>query len=141
MGVVRILIVEDDFQTADYLNLLLSQNGYLVTDIVGTGEEAVRVALKTKPDLILMDIKLGGVIDGNTACERIKRSIDIPIIFVSAYGEERVIEQAMLCGPSAFIVKPSKSKTLITDIEKALSNMSLNNGVNNATIKHFTKPN
>jgi CheY-like chemotaxis protein len=120
MGAARILVVEDDYGTADFLNLLLSQNGYCVTDIVATGEEAIDVARCTHPDLILMDIKLKGDIDGITACEQIKKSFDIPVIFVSAYGDKEMIDRAMQCNPSGYIVKPFKVFQLIREVEKAL---------------------
>jgi CheY-like chemotaxis protein len=120
MGVARILIVEDDNETADFLNLLLSKNGYCVTDVVATGEGAVVVALNTHPDLILMDIKLNGNIDGIMAREQIKKSSDIPVIFVSAYGDKDVIDRAMQTKPAGYVVKPFKKEQLITEIKKAL---------------------
>ncbi|HTG80985.1 MAG TPA: response regulator [Geobacteraceae bacterium] len=121
----RILIVEDDGNTADFLNLLLSQSGYHVTDIVHSGEDAIREALLTKPDLVLMDIKLGGHLDGIESCEQIKKSTDIPIIFVSAHSEEVVVERVMQSGASAYILKPFKNKQLIAEIDKALKQRKL----------------
>jgi CheY-like chemotaxis protein len=120
MGVARILIVEDDYETADFLNLLLSKNGYCVTDVVATGEEAIDIAICSHPDLIVMDIKLKGEIDGITACDRIKKSFDNPVIFVSAYGDKDMIDRAIQCKPSGYIVKPFRKEQLINEVEKAL---------------------
>ena len=142
MNVARILIVEDDFETADFLNLLLSQNGYCVINVVGTGEEAIDTALRTSPDLMLVDIKLRSHLDGIAACEQIKKSIDIPFIFVSAHTEKDVIARALRSGPSGYIVKPFTCKHLMTQIENALRKKILpfENEVEHAFDNQFSRP-
>jgi CheY-like chemotaxis protein len=102
------------------MTIVLSKEGYCVTDIASTGEEAVEIALKNQPDLILMDIRLRGKMDGITAYEQIKKTIDIPVIFVSDYADENIIARVTLCNPSGFIVKPFKIVQLIKEVGKAL---------------------
>ena len=121
MGVARILIVEDDFETADYLNLLLSRHGYCVTKIVETGEDAVYAALNSRPDLVLMDIMLRGKIDGIRACDQIKKAANIPVLFVTAYADKCTIEAAMQTNPHGCIFKPFKCAQLINEVEMALA--------------------
>src|SRR6266567_1784052 len=120
IDIPRILIVEDNKTIADCMKIMLSQAGYCVADIVASGEEAVDIARKTLPDLILMDIKLWGELDGITAYEQIKKTIDIPVVFVSAYADEDVIARAMQSKPSGYIVKPFKAVQLIGEVEKSL---------------------
>ena len=73
----RILIVEDERMIATIIKEVLTKKGYCITDIVATGEEAVEISLETRPDLILMDIKLKGKMDGITAYEQINKTVDI----------------------------------------------------------------
>ena len=120
MDIPRILIVEDESTIAILMKEMLSNAGYCVTDIIATGIEAVETAIKTAPDLILMDIKLKGMLEGIIAYEQIKKSVDIPVIFVSAYADEDIIARATQCKPSGYIVKPFKCAQLIKEVEKAL---------------------
>jgi CheY-like chemotaxis protein len=121
MEKAKILIVEDDKSNAELMKLLMFQNGYGICDVVATGEDAVDVAQKIHPDLILMDISLQGSIDGIMACEMIRKTNYIPLIYVSAYGDTDIHSKAMATKPNAFIEKPFKSKLLIEAVEMALS--------------------
>ena len=125
MRVARILIVEDDYSTADYMNLVLSTHGYNVICIVETGEDAITKTLGTRPDLIIMDIKLMGRMDGITTYKQIKKSVNIPIIFVSAYGDDNTIDRAMQCNPNGYLVKPFRMFQLINEVETALEKQDL----------------
>lgn len=126
IGKPNILIVEDERTIANIISVMLSAEGYCC-DIVATGEEAVGIALNTHLDLILMDIKLRSGIDGIMACNQIKSSLDIPIIFVSAYGDQNIIDQALQCDPSGYILKPFKYRQLINEVKKALEGHKLDN--------------
>jgi CheY-like chemotaxis protein len=116
----RILIVEDEITIAVIIKEMLAVNRYCLTDFAATGEEAIEIAFKTLPDLILMDIRLSGKMDGIIAYEQIKKTVDIPVIFISAYAEEEKIARASICNPSGYIVKPFKLDQLIKEVEKAL---------------------
>ena len=98
----RILIVESQKTIARIISLMLSSKRYCC-EIVATGDEAVDVALKTRPDLILTEIKLDGEIDGITVCEQIKAIADIPVIFISVCGEKEIVERANRCNPCGYI--------------------------------------
>ena len=121
MDKAKILIVEDEKSIAKVMKLMLYQVGYCICDVVETGEEAVDIALEKRPDLILMDIKLQGSIDGIMACNEIKKLADIPLIYVTAYADQDTYAKAMATYPNAFIVKPFRGKELIEKIELALS--------------------
>jgi CheY-like chemotaxis protein len=82
----RILIVEDEIVSAMFIRSVVEQIGYGVTAIVATGEEAIEAALSERPDLILVDVRLTGTINGIVAARRIKDLTGIGSIIVSAYG-------------------------------------------------------
>jgi two-component system, response regulator PdtaR len=116
----KILIVEDDSCAAICTKAILSKLGYLITNIVATGQEAVGNALNSLPDLILMDIKLRGEMDGITAYERIRETVEIPVVYVSSFTDQDVIDRANLTKPSGYILKPYSVAELIESIELAL---------------------
>lgn len=122
----QILIVEDVSMISDYMGLILSQHGYRISGVVVSGEEAVVAALRTRPDLVLMDIKIGGVVDGITAAAMIREKSDIPIIYVTAYTDQAVIDRAMSTKSSAYLRKPFKGNELVGMVRKTLERDTAN---------------
>ncbi len=116
----RILIAEDEAIVAEDLALTVQDLGYQVVGKVSTGLSAIQTAEESKPDLILMDIKLGGEIDGIQASEQIRLLFDIPVIFLTAYAETDVISRAKVTEPYGFLAKPFSYHILKTTIETAL---------------------
>jgi CheY-like chemotaxis protein len=119
----RILIVEDMSMIADFMALILNRHGYQVTGICATGEEAVKAACSLHPDLILMDIKLEGFVDGIEAADSIRRNHNIPVVFVSAHTEAAIISRAMATGANGYLIKPFKGKDLLSALERALGSI------------------
>ncbi len=118
----QILIVEDEIIVAEDLKEILEGMGYRVTGIAGTGTEAVDLAGRLRPDLILMDIVLdSSEIDGIEAAERIRRKSDIPVIYVTAFADDATLDRAKATGPTGYIIKPYNERDLRTAIELALS--------------------
>ncbi|HJN85499.1 MAG TPA: response regulator [Patescibacteria group bacterium] len=72
MNKVNVLIVEDDISTAKLIDKILTESGNLVSDIAVSGEEAAKKAEKNEPDIVLMDVELGGAMDGIETVEKIK---------------------------------------------------------------------
>ena len=116
----RILIVEDEGILAEDLGLSLENLGYLVTGKVSTGREAVKLAEKLRPDLILMDIKLQGDIDGIEAADRIRTRLDIPVVYLTGYAEEDVSERAKRTEPYGYLGKPISLSELRSTLDTAL---------------------
>jgi PAS domain S-box-containing protein len=117
----RIMVVDDEAiitsQMEDYLKML----GYDVAGIANSGEEAIDLAKKVHPDLILMDIVMRrNKIDGITTSEIIKKEFDIPVIFMTAYGGDKILERVKSAEPVGFIVKPFQENELKVAIEMAL---------------------
>jgi AmiR/NasT family two-component response regulator len=117
----RILIVDDEIIIARELEARLQSMGYDVVDIASSGHEAIRIAMEMQPDLILMDIVLKGEIDGIEAATEIRRRIQVPIIYLTAYTDGTTVERARATEPSGYIVKPFSESELNASIEIALS--------------------
>ncbi len=120
MKKVRILIVEDEAIIAMEIESQLQSLGYEVTSIVDTGEEAIAKAEEDKPDLILMDIRIKGEMDGIKAAEEIRNRFGIPVIFSTAYLDEERIERAKITMPFGYVLKPIQERDLKVTIEMAL---------------------
>lgn len=123
MDVKKILIVEDEFITSKDLKEMLTEMGYQVCDIAATGEEAILKAKNHQPDLILMDIMLRGKMTGIEASKTINKTLDVPIIYLTAYSDKKTFEKAKDTEPSSYIVKPvTNENDLRTTIELTLHN-------------------
>ncbi len=117
---IRILIVEDEIIIANDIKIRLQNMDYAITSIVNTGEEAVKKADQERPDLILMDIQLKGRMDGIDAAELISSSLNIPVIFLTAYADEKKLERAKSAMPYGYILKPFQDRIIKIAIEMAL---------------------
>jgi PAS domain S-box-containing protein len=119
-GKARILIVEDEAIIAKDIKRRLEKHGYEVPSIVSTGIRAIRQAEKEKPDLILMDIVMPGDIDGIDAAKFIRAAHDIPIIYLTAYADEAILERAIPTEPFGYVTKPFEDSELCRTIEMGL---------------------
>jgi CheY-like chemotaxis protein len=120
MSKTRILVVEDEAIVGMGIKQKLEDLGHEVLDIVFTGEDAVKRALETKPDIILMDIVLKGDMDGIEAASKIRDHLDVPIIYLTAYSDEDVLNRARITEPYGYILKPFKKSEVNANIEMAL---------------------
>lgn len=120
MNKASVLIVEDEKIVAKDIELSLKKLGHKVLGSVTTGEEAIKMALKLKPTVILMDIMLKGEITGIRAAKRILKKMDVAIIYLTAYADENTLEKAKVTQPYGYIIKPFKEIDLQTTIEIAL---------------------
>ncbi|MDP8267670.1 MAG: response regulator [Candidatus Tenebribacter davisii] len=109
---LKVLVVEDEMFTAKNLCKELLDLDVEALKPVATGEEAVEVALKEIPDLILMDIKLADKMDGIEAARKIKERSGIPIVFMTGYATEYIQEQAQEVNCLEFFEKPISIKDL-----------------------------
>jgi len=116
---VSIIIVEDEAVTAMFMEVKLRRMGYNVLRCISTGEEAIGYAAEHRPDLILMDIRLAGKMDGIEAAERIKAGAESPVrfIFTTGYSGTDCRERAFRLDPAGFLVKPVNIAELVSIIE------------------------
>jgi PAS domain S-box-containing protein len=120
MAKAQILIVEDNNIVAMELRDRLQSLGYTVAAVASSGEEAIEKAAETRPDLILMDIKLKGDVDGVEAAEGIRARFDIPVLYLTAYLDENTLQRAKITEPYGYILKPFEERGLHSTIEIAL---------------------
>ena len=120
----KILIVEDETVCALSLQRILKSLGYETVQITTTGEEAIVLARSEKPDVVLMDINLGAGMDGIQAAEKILLEFGIPVIFMTGYYDEEIIEKATHVNPSAILRKPLDIKMLLSAVKSAIEKTS-----------------
>ena len=116
----RILIVEDDAILTAHMEESLINLGYEVAGLAATGEDAVRLALERKPDAIIMDIRLRGEMTGIEAAEEIRKTADIPIVYLTAYTDEILLQHAKLTEAYAYLAKPVRERELRASLEMAI---------------------
>lgn len=117
----RILLVEDEVIVAMTIEESLTSLGYEVIGTVDDGFSAIDLAEKKNPDLILMDIRIQGDLDGIETVEKINENKDIPVIFLTAHSDEETLSRMLKTYPYGFLVKPFREKELYANIEAALA--------------------
>jgi CheY-like chemotaxis protein len=117
----RILIVEDEAICAEDLREILEQSGYSVCSIFSSGEQAVAGFPGLQPDLVLMDIGLGGEIDGIQAAAQITSRFPVPVVFLTAYHDTETLARATATNPYGYLVKPLEKETIRTTLQVALA--------------------
>ncbi|MBU1228888.1 MAG: response regulator [Proteobacteria bacterium] len=121
----RILLAEDESVIALQLEELIAAAGYEVVGLAGTAAEAVRLATSLRPDLVLMDIVMpvepDQEMDGIDACAVIQRELHIPVVLLTAHGEEQFLRRARTALPSAYLLKPCQNAQIRAAVEVALA--------------------
>jgi CheY-like chemotaxis protein len=120
MQPATILVVEDELIVAMDLQGQLIAMGYSVPAVAITGQGALEKTAKIHPDLVLMDIRLKGDMDGIEAAEQIRASHGVPVVYVTAYSDEDTLARARITEPRGYIVKPLNERTLCSTLERAL---------------------
>ncbi len=116
----RILIVEDEVIIARDVENKLKGLGYDTLPIISSGEEAIAMAGECSPDLILMDIVLNGDMDGIEATDCISKRFDIPVVYLTAYADDKTLERAKVTDPFGYMIKPFSEKELHSAVEMAI---------------------
>jgi diguanylate cyclase (GGDEF)-like protein/PAS domain S-box-containing protein len=117
----RVLIVDDQQEVAELVGTMLEFSGYEVAGIFQSGEEAVAKTAEVKPDLVLMDVHLGGRIDGISAVRELREQLDVPVIYMTGLTDEETVERAHDTNPFGFLVKPFEAYELALNTELALA--------------------
>jgi PAS domain S-box-containing protein len=115
----KLMLVDDEVVIISQLEEIVVAKGYEVIGMATSGKEAIEMAKDVRPDLILMDIMMPGEIDGITAAEQIKTETDIPVIFLTAYSEQELVDRAKCVEPLGYILKPFQERQITTAIEIA----------------------
>jgi PAS domain S-box-containing protein len=120
MAKAEILIVEDDGIVAKDIQNRLKSLGFGASTMVPSGEEAIIEVGEKAPDLVLMDIMLKGEMNGTEAAEQIRSQFNIPVVYLTAYTDEEVLNKAKVTEPFGYIIKPFEDRELNAAIEIAL---------------------
>ncbi|WFN35563.1 response regulator [Methanogenium sp. S4BF] len=115
----RILIVEDEVIVAMTLEDVLQKLGYQVAGAVTNGPDAIQMAGEVMPDLVLMDIRLDGSMDGIEAATRISSLYSIPVVYLTAHSDQATLSRAIQTQPYGYLLKPFRERDLYTTIEMA----------------------
>jgi CheY-like chemotaxis protein/DNA-binding PadR family transcriptional regulator len=116
----KILIVDDEAIIILQLEKRLRSMGYTIAGMAASGEDAVDIARHTQPDLVLMDIVMPGKMDGIEAAKIISGELDIPVVFVTSFADDTIIEKAKSVRPYGYIMKPFNVLEIKAAIEVAL---------------------
>lgn len=115
-----ILVVEDEVIIAEDLADKVRRFGYEVGPVCVSGEQAIETAGRLRPDLVLMDIRLAGDLDGVEAANAIRHRFDLPVIYLTAHADAATLTRAKLTEPSGYILKPFDEQILSIQLELAL---------------------
>lgn len=118
----RILVVEDNNIVLQDICARLEKLGYAIAGTARSGREAVEKSSGAAPDLVLMDIKLRGEMDGVEAAAIIRAEQDLPVVYLTAYADETTLSRAKITEPFGYILKPFDETTLHTNVQIAISN-------------------
>ena len=116
----RILIVEDELIVAADIASRLVRMGYQVVGQTDTAQDALQLAAKLLPDLVLMDIRLHGAADGVGAADEIRNRYRLPVVYLTAHADEATLQRAKVTEPFGYVLKPFEERELRTALEMAL---------------------
>ena len=131
----KLMVVDDDVCIVMYLKERLEKMGYEVVGTASSGESARNMAEQCRPELILMDIKMPGKLDGIEAAEMIINEMNIPIIFITGYVDDKFVNRAKRIGSYGYLIKPLEEGQVNASIEIALSKKGLEGKLQQARLK------
>jgi CheY-like chemotaxis protein len=121
----RALIVEDETLIAEELKERLERFGFYVIAAVDSAEEGIQIATTERPDLVLMDVRLRGEMDGVQAAAEIRQRVDVPVIYLTAYSDHVTLDRAKHTEPYGYVLKPFHERELQVTIELAMHRHAL----------------
>jgi PAS domain S-box-containing protein len=139
MKPVEVMIVEDEAIVGIDIQENLVNFGYKVVGISSSGEAAIEDAIKNRPEIILMDIQLNGKMNGIETAKQIKEKLGIPVIYLTAYGDDKTLSKALEASPSGYLLKPFVPRELHTSIQTALHKNSTDKETKLARLSYIQK--
>jgi PAS domain S-box-containing protein len=136
---VSILIVEDESLIALELKKKLEEVGYTVATIVDNALDALLSVERLRPDLVLLDIRLRGPVDGIETGDRIRRQFQIPVIFVTAHADRETLDRARTAAPFGYLVKPFRDVNFRAPIEMALQRHKMERELQDSETRLLTR--
>jgi len=121
---IKIYIVEDIAISRMSLETMLQENNYEVSGSAATAKTAWEEIQETPPDLILLDINLAGQKNGVWLAQQVRKYLDIPIVYLTAFGDQQTLKEVLDTKPNGYLMKPYQEPTLLTTINIALHNFT-----------------
>ena len=118
---IKVVIVEDERLVAQDIAQILRDEEYIICAIASDGETAIKKILEFSPNLVLLDIRIKGEIDGIDVAKFIQSYCDTPIVYLSAFSDSETLQRAQLTNPMGYVVKPFRSEQLLATIMIALT--------------------
>ena len=116
----KVLIVEDEPLIALSLGDVLTLAGFEVVGVAARVSDGLTIAQSTPPDVAILDVRLAGKRDGIEGAVQLRRILDIPVVFLTAQGDEDTWARAALLNPAGYFVKPVHSEQTVAALHKAL---------------------
>lgn len=138
MSEARIMVVEDERIVAEDIKESLQSMGYTVASVARSGKMAIKMVEENRPDLVLMDIVLKEKMDGIEAAKQIRSRFNIPVVYLTAYSDEKILERAKTTEPFGYVIKPFREKELQVNIEMALYKHKIENELKESKEWFFT---
>jgi PAS domain S-box-containing protein len=135
---MQVLVVEDEFIIGEHICAQLVDLGYQARGPLPSGEEAVELCRREPPDMVLMDIRLGGSLDGVDAARVISLDLHIPVIYLTAYSDDETLERAKATHPHGYLLKPSTDGHLRATLEVAYSSFLVERGIRESEARYRT---
>ncbi|MDP1768915.1 MAG: response regulator [Nitrospirota bacterium] len=120
MQTTRIYIVEDEALIAMEISDRLTQLGYDICGRAARGEQALEEIPRTHPDIVLMDIRLAGELTGTETAARLRKRLDVPVVFLTAFSDDSLLKEAIDTEPFGYLVKPFEERELHATLQAAL---------------------
>ena len=120
MDQFRVLIVEDEAIVSMALRRKLEAKGYTVPAEISSGEDVVDAVSCHRPDVVLMDIRMSGGMDGIDAATEIQRLFKLPVVYISSYSDEDTLERAKMTEPYGYLAKPFSDMALRATVDTAI---------------------
>jgi PAS domain S-box-containing protein len=135
---LRILVAEDDGMVAEAICERLTDAGYDVIGRPDTGATAVEAALALRPDLILMDVRLKGEMDGIRASELINEKMRVPVVYLTADSDQKTLTRAKTASAYGYVLKPFHIRNLIVAIEVAVDRFEMERRLEDSQLTYAT---
>jgi len=133
---IKIVIVEDERLVARDIANILQDEGYIVCAIASDGTSAFKRIIEHSPDLVLLDIRIKGEIDGIDVAQFLQSFYDSPIIYLTAFSDTETLKRAQSTNPAGYVVKPFRREQLLSSIAIALSTYNYRKKSSNEFVKH-----
>jgi len=135
---LRVLVAEDEGLIAEAICDRLTEAGCEVVATADTGVGAVEAALALRPDLILMDVRLKGDMDGIRASELVNEKMRVPVVYLTGHSDQKTLQRAKAASAYGYVLKPFHIRNLIVTIEVAVDRFEMERRLEDSQLTYAT---